>query len=246
MWYSDRIYSKEELAILRELEQEMFKFNPGFRAMWHNDFEEYFKCTQDGAYWEKREEEREQELQVSMQRRIIEDPEYYQRMHEMAPIEEQFNGDLDPMATLSLRTGSGRALEEDEDFEYKRKWENDPLLKQAKEWMMYMLKTAGPLYDQTKNLALFRLLTNAPVVTGKIVFAQGGGMEYGPDDIGWRTDRVGYHLSLISLNRCIESLQELQQSDLHSQLPLDEYLHRARPIRQELIDRLEHIVSSRR
>ena len=55
MW-NEHNYNAEELKIVRELEYLLFMYNPGFWAMWHDNFDEYFKGTQNHDYWEKQEE----------------------------------------------------------------------------------------------------------------------------------------------------------------------------------------------
>ncbi len=55
MWNADKNLSEEEREVMREYEYLYFMYNPGFRAMWRDNFKEYFNGTFDERYWEQRE-----------------------------------------------------------------------------------------------------------------------------------------------------------------------------------------------
>ncbi len=248
MW-NEHNYNLEEIKVVREFEYLYFMYNPGFRAMWHNNFEEYFKGTQDEKYWEKREEEREKEIRADVEYNMRTDPEYASWRAELAIIEETLLGDPNESYIAQSRWFEREQMmkeAEKADWEYRSKLENDRLYKMAKDWSMSLLKVAGPAYEKNKDINWFRVLTNCLSVSGKIVFAS---REFGddeedelystPDDFLWRTDRIGYILSLASLQRCLESFRTLKEKD--PGLKVDKFITDSLTMQAELIDRLEEI-----
>jgi hypothetical protein len=248
MW-NEHNYNQEELKIVREFEYLYFMYNPGFRAMWRNNFEEYFKGTQDEKYWEKREEEREKEIIEDVEYNMRTDPEYASWRAELAIIEETLLGDPSESYITRSRWFEREQMmkeAEKEQWEYRRKLENDRLYQMSKDWSMALLKMAGPVYEKNKDINWFRVLTNCLSVSGKIVFAA---REFGDDeeeypcdtseDFLWRTDRIGYILSLASLQRCLESLRKLKEKD--PSLKVDKFIANGLTMQTELIDRLEEI-----
>lgn len=232
MWNADQNYTKEELETVRELEYELFMADPGFRLMWHDDFEEYFKGTMNEEYWHKREEERHRELTEQTRRRMIEDPGYANWRSELAMAEDTVLQALsDPVLSRGRRFERANL-----DLDYERPdYESDPLYLAAKNWSRELSQKADELYEQTKFLPLFRIAKNAPYVASKIVFAAGNTHAEDEIDLEWRTDRVGYTLSLSCLNRCLDSLVELKDMDFA------DFQKQGNRMRQELIDRLEKI-----
>lgn len=226
-----------------------FMYNPGFRAMWHNNFEEYFKGTQDEKYWEKREAEREKEIRADVEYNMRTDPEYASWRAELAIIEETLLGDPSESYIARSRWFEREQMmkaAEKEDAEHSRKLESDRLYKMAKDWSIPLLKMAGSAYEKDKDINWFRVLTNCLSVSGKIVFASREFDEDGedefydtPEDFLWRTDRIGYILSLASLQRCLESLRKLKEKD-HG-LKIDNFITDGLTMQTQLIDRLEEI-----
>lgn len=244
MW-NEHNYNQEELKVVREYEYLYFMYNPGFRAMWHNNFDEYFKGTQDEKYWEKREREREKEIEAHIQYQMMTDPEYASMMSERAIVEEALFGD--PETSYMAR---GRQFEREQMLKEMEEYEDpidkilagDKLYKLAKKWSMEVLKIAGEAYEQTKDLDWFRVITNCLPVSGKIVFAAhepDDDWYDTPEDFLWRTDRIGYILSLASLQRCLESLRKLKEKD--SGLEVDKFIADGLTMQTELIYRLEEI-----
>jgi len=249
MWNEGKNLSPEELEIMREFEYTYFMYNPGFRSMWLDNFDEYFKGTQDEKYWERREREREKEIQAHMEYNMRTNPEYASRMHEMAILEETLFGD--PAESYIARSRwfeREQMMKEMAEYEdpIDRILEGDKLYHLAKDWSIKVLKTAGEAYEKTKSPDWFRICTNCLPVAGKIVFASGSISEYledeaysTPEDFLWRTDRIGYILSLASLQRCLESLRRLKEKDLN--LKVDRFIIDGLTMQAELIDRLEEI-----
>lgn len=232
MWDPDKNYSKEELVIVRELEYDLFMANPGFRGMWHDDFEEYFKGTLDEEYWNKRDQEREKEIEESVRRGMIEDPNYASWRNELAMIEDAiFKSYADPILSRGRKFELSRIEQEYERPDY----EKDPLYILAKKWSRDASQKFYQFYEETKLLPAFRIAINAHYVASKIVFASGSFHDEDEVELEWRTDRIGYTLSLLCLNRCLDSLAELKQNDLVN------FQKRGSDIRQVLIDRLEDI-----
>ena len=171
-------------------------------------------------------------------------------MNEIAIIEETLFGDpaTSPIAR-SRWFEREQMLKEMEDFDRHDRWEDDRLYQLSKDWMMEILLGGGNLYEESKNIELFRLLENAPTVSGKIVFASGNDYEdeeQDADDFKWRTDFIGYHLSLLSLRRCLDALNKLR-GDKHvaDVLNLDKLENTAKQIQAQLIDRLDDIEQQR-
>lgn len=247
MWHAGHNYTKEEKEVLRELEYDLFMYNPGFRSMWHNNFEKYFEATFDEEKWEQREEEREKEIAEEVGRQMIEDPDYATMMHKRAVVEEALFGDLDPVhVPIEMRADVEelkREIEEsDEDFDDD---DNDPLYMLAKNWGMNLMLKAGKLLEQKDSIHLFRILTNCTIVPAKIT----GAGTYIPsegEDFEWRIDRACYNLALSSMLRCLESMEKLQENKtIAKKLDLEKYLHNGREIKQQLIDRLDTIEQER-
>ncbi len=248
MWHSGKNYTDEEWKIVKEHEYYLFMYNPGFRAMWHNNFEEYWKGLRDEEYWERREEEREKEL-AEIVRENMKDPEYASRMNEITIIEETLfgNPETSPIAR-SRWFEREQMLKEMENYDSSKKWRNDELLKTAKNWGMDLLKIIANSQEKTKNIHLFRVQTNVLTVSGKIVGALSSGdneaLEEYLDDYQWQLNRVDYTLSLISLKRCLESLTQWKLENNNSK-EFDKFSSQGRLIQQQLLDRLDEIEQRR-
>ncbi len=152
MWNADKKLTPEEIAVMREFEYLYFKFNPGFRAMWHDNFEGYFKGTLDEKYWKQREREREKELDEIFEENMR-DPDFASWQHELAIIEETIMGDPaeSPIARsrwYEREQWIAEAQAKQEEFD--RKLHNDELYKLAKAWSMEVLKLAGPCTKKRK------------------------------------------------------------------------------------------------
>ncbi|MEK7097283.1 MAG: hypothetical protein AAB906_00340 [Patescibacteria group bacterium] len=243
MW-NEHNYNAEELKIVRELEYLLFMYNPGFRAMWHDNFDEYFKGTQNHDYWEKQEEIRNQELEASVSRRMIEDPEYASWRNEMAVMEETLFGDPNESYIARSRWFERKQmLAEMEEYDAQENWHNDKLFQAANEWGMNLIKIADTEYEKSENLEWFRILQNCTMVAGKIVFASGdreGEIYNDPEMFSWRTDRIGYILALASLQRCLESLRRIQDSKFMD-VKINKFIPPALKMQLELADRLDGI-----
>ncbi|OGE74291.1 MAG: hypothetical protein A3I07_04525 [Candidatus Doudnabacteria bacterium RIFCSPLOWO2_02_FULL_42_9] len=231
MWNAGNNYSQEELEVVKELEQELFKYNLGFRAMWHDNFEEYFKGTLDEEYWNQREQQRSKELEEIVRKKMIEDFEYLKFRREMALIEDELFSD------------HNFSLESEMRFQERReKWKDDKLYKIAKVWSIDMLKRSCDLYERHKFIHLFRILKNCNYVASKIVYASN---DYDFEDVienfndlAWNISWVGYTLSLTFLNRCLESLSKLENENKII-FNFGEYISTGLQIKRELMDRLE-------
>jgi hypothetical protein len=249
MWLADRNYTPEELAIVKEHEYDLFMYNPGFRAMWHNNFEEYFKGLRDEAYWNKREEQREKEIEAEVSYNMMRDPEYASMMHERAMTEEALFGDPDEsMLARGRQFEREQMLKDVGEYQTLRKWENDELYKTARDWSMELLESGGKLEQKTKNIHIFRVLTNVLTVSGKIVWGSTDRIDEEiaeeMDDYQWQMDRVGYTLSLTSLKRCLESLGKWKAENPQNR-QFDESISQGKLIQQQLLDRLEEIEQKR-
>lgn len=240
MW-NEHNYNPEELKIVKEFEYPLFMFNPGFRAMWHDNFEEYFKGTQSQEYWDRQEEIRSKELDKIFEENMR-DLEYASWRHEMAVIEETLFGDPNESYIAKSRWYEREQMmtqTEESERKHDSKLRNDRLYNLAKKWSMDVLNLAGPKYENTKNLDWFRILTNCLTVSGKIVFASrdlDDEIHNDPEMFLWRTDRAGYILSLTSLQRCIDSFRRLPPDRLAS-----ECISRGLEMQLELADRLDRI-----
>ena len=142
MWNAGNNYSEKELEVVKELEFELFKYNPGFRSMWHDNFEAYFQGTLDEERWERCERERNKELEEIHRKRMVEDFEYVRFQHELAVLEEQLFGDSNfPMKYNEWQKDWSKSRE---------KWENDKLYQIAKDWGWKLSRTVLELYSKNK------------------------------------------------------------------------------------------------
>jgi hypothetical protein len=124
-------------------------------------------------------------------------------------------------------------------------WERDPLFNMAFEWGEELGKKAIMLYEDIKNIELFRIANNCPLVASKLIGALSE-TDFGGVDFEWREDRIGYTLSLTSLNRSIDSLQKLEtQHEVTNKLNTANFLKTAKVIRSQLIERLDSIVQEK-
>jgi len=231
MWNTNHNYSKEELEIIKELEKDLFNHNPGYRAMWHDNFEAYFAGTLDEKLWNQRVAERKSELGELERKRMTTDFRYVQFQKEFAEIQEN--------------TFSG-FYSDDEEFEKyynsrKKREDTDELYQLSKAWSMDLSEKALTAYEKTKSLPLFRIFKNASQISGKWqhIFAVEEKEEY--EDYGemrqvWST----YNLILTFVNRCIESLNDLKDQKLEN-FELDKVLNTGFKVKEGLIDRLEFI-----
>ena len=243
MW-NEHNYNPEELQIVKELEFLLFKYNPGFRAMWHDNFEEYFKGTQSQEYWDRQEEIRNKELERIFEENMR-DPEYASWRREMAVIEKTFFGDPNESYIARSRWYEKEQImaeSEEREIKHGKKLHSDKLYHLAKNWGMDLMRLAGEKYEKTKNLSWFRILQNSIMVSGKVVFAS---RDYDdeicndPEMFSWRTDRTGYIMALASAQRCLESLRKLR--DEHGERGLEKFISQAKDVQRELIDRLDAI-----
>ncbi len=237
MWNAGHNYNHAELEVVKELERELFKYNPGFRSMWHDDFEAYFRGTMNQERWERRERERSKELAEIQRKRMLEDFEYVRFRHELAVLEEQLFGD----SNFSMKYNEWQ-----KDWSQRReKWETDKLYQTAKDWGWELSKAAFQLYEKYKIIHLFRIGINASYVPAKIVFASSDTPFEEPinslEDLSWNTSWIGYTLSATFANRSLESLLELKQGKSNINLNLEKFLRIGLGIRKELIDRLEKL-----
>lgn len=268
MWHSDKQYTKEEIEIIRELEYDLFMYNPGFRSMWNNDFELYFKALFDERLWQEMEQKRHGKFHNNMEVRMINDPEFAEFMKEQSIIDSVLFGDMKiEHAPFGLQQEIRNIIKGSEDlnkdFELREKLglpfnltneedeeeKDNPLYKDAKDWGMQLMNISGPLYEQTKDINLFRILKNCTMVASKIVGA--GSVDYesmGEDsfDFAWRVDRNDYNLSLTSLKRCMESLEKISSNkNLAAKINYNKFLTQAKAIRTNLIDLLDSIEQER-
>ncbi len=236
-------YTTEELEVLKEREYDLFMFNPGFRAMWHDNFEEYFRGTLDEEYWQKREQEREKEIEEEVHNRMLTDPEYRQWRNELAIIEQEaFREYTDPILAKGRKFEREQISDLEHDYD-NRQWEKDSLHEIAQKWGRNLGKATDKLYQIVKNINLFRISVNVNYISSKIRFALPHRHFREEDyDLEWRTDRIGYVLALTFLKRCLDSLELLRNEPKAStDFNINEYVETGKEIRQELINRLEEI-----
>lgn len=240
MWNANHNYTNEELEIVKELERELFKYNLGFRSMWHDNFEEFFRGTLDEKVWENREKERNKELEAVHRKRMVEDFEYVRFQHELAVLEEQIFSD----ANFSMKYNEWQ-----KDWNKRReKWENDKLYRVAQDWGWQLSRAALEHYTKNKAIHLFRIGINSSYVPAKIVFASSDTPFEEPinnlQDLVWNTSWIGYTLAATFTNRTLESLLRLKQQHIVVDLSIDSYLKVGLSIRTELMDRLEELHTS--
>jgi hypothetical protein len=257
MWHSDKTPSPEELQVLKELEYDLFMFNPGFRSMWNNNFEEYFKALFDEEKWEKKTEERDAHLGENVSLNITKDPEFAEFMQKQAIMGEVLSGNLKiEHVPFKLQAEMKQLLKENEatkegwelkerlgldPFDDEDPWKKDPLFNMAFEWSEKVSKKLFPFYEETKNIDAFRILNNCGLVASKIVGASTE-VDNNEMDFEWRIDRIGYTLSLTSLKRCIDSLQKLIKTTKNPlRDELKNLLSTAQGMGLELTERLEEI-----
>ncbi len=202
MWYANDNYSKEEQLILMELEYDLFRCNPGLRAMWQDNFQEYFRGTLNEEYWKYRERAWLSKQKLKGKRFGFKDYECAHAIEEIIQLSTPDSENLD-------------SVTDDPDFEKKIKAvfkkTDSKLLRWARGWADSLIPKLEVLYQESNNINCFRILVNAPYIPSKIVFAS---VENYRDskfecDLQWRTDKIGYSLALASLRRCLESLQVL-------------------------------------
>lgn len=252
MWHSDHEHTEEEIKVLRELEYDLFMYDLGFRTIWNNDFDAYFKSLFDEELWENKMEQAMNRASQDMSRQMLEDPEFAAFMKEQAIVEGVLTGELRPEnAPVEMRQDLEALLNREQQWDELDETENpetgDALYITAKNWATNLSKKVGPLYEQFGNIELFRILTNCYIVPGKIIFAQDG-MNLDIEGLGkqWQPDRIGYTLALTSLRRCVESLTSLQKNKkLVKLLGPQKLLNAAKKIQKELIDRLDEIEQQR-
>ena len=260
MWHAGRQYTKEEVEVIRELEYDLFMFDPGFRSAWNNNFERYFEALFDEELWEKHQRERSIELDKGMGMKMMQDSEFAQFMKHEALIDSVLLGEI-PLhnAPMDIREEVREIYRESEEAEKHLRlhemlgvplafesnndlWQKDPLFNQAFEWGDELGKAAVIIYEKDRNIEIFRILNNCSLVASKII----GAIDYEPfegEDWQWRLDRNCYTLSLTSLQRCIESLEKLDNN--FKPLMAGDFIGTAKKIRQALIDRLDKIEQSR-
>jgi hypothetical protein len=260
MWHAGKQYSEEEIKILRELEYDLFMFDPGFRSAWNNNFEQYFKALFDEQLWEKHRVERSRVLDQDMSLKMASDPEFSKFMQHQSLIDSVLFGDF-PIdnAPIEVQQEVKEIYRESEEANRDMKlqdmlgipfipepnndpWQKDSLFNLAFEWGDTLGSQAATIYEKDKNLEIFRILNNCTLVGSKMISA----IDYEPfpgEDWQWRLDRIGYTLSLTSVRRCLESLNKL--NNVFEQFKVESFIETARQIQQELIDRLDKIEQSR-
>ncbi len=237
MWYADDNFNDDEQLILKELEYDLFRCSPEFRAMWRDNFNDYFRGTLDRTFWHKREEEWLSAKKCNYRKIGFKDYEYAHMIEDMVEFTSHVPG------------GRVSAFSNDPEFEKKLKSAfaktESRLLKLARSWADPLVDRSERLYEKTKNINCFRIFMNAPYVPSKIVFAsvenyEGTNFE---SDLLWRTDKIGYSLSLACLRRCLESLECLN-SNPQTRLGFNfkEYLTRGAHLENLLNDTLSKIV----
>ncbi len=258
MWYSGQRFTPDEIQVLRELEYNLFMSDPGFRSMWADNFEEYFKALFDEKMWTEKEEERYEYISNNISQRMIEDREFSKKMRaealadsvlegeislesvpvevreEVRKIQEQSNNSLRDLQVSELLGVSSN---------FDSPWEKDPLFNQAYEWAHSLGNLAGKLYEQNKNIDIFRILNNSGLVASKLLNTLvETNNETDLGDIEVQIKKVYGDLSILSLNRCIESLERLAgDSSMIKELDVENFLLIAKKIRPQLIERLDNI-----
>ncbi len=148
MWHSDHEHSEEEIKVLRELEYDLFMFDPSFREIWNNDFDSYFNSLFDEQAWENKMHQAIEKAGPLMSRQMMEDPEFGEYIKEQAIIDEVLSGELKlEHAPIEMRQELEQLLnarEEDQEPENI----NDPLYIKANNWAGELSKNVGPLYEQ--------------------------------------------------------------------------------------------------
>lgn len=251
MWYADRTYTPEEIHVLKELEYDLFMFNPGFRSLWNNNFEEYFKALFNAEAWKEKQGQSRNGWEHNMHM----DPKFRAFMQRQGLIDQVLFGDIDiknvPLDVQreieEIQRESQEAAEQValyerlglNPFEQEGEEEQDELYKKASAWREGLSTTFSSFYEQTKHIDAFRVLTNYGEVPAKIYSVVDDSSETDVE-FEWRPDRIGYALALTSLNRCIESFENLHGFPELEQI-IDAHLPATKEIRQELMDRLENI-----
>jgi hypothetical protein len=257
MWHADHEHSEEEMEVLRELEYDLFMYNPGFRSMWNDDFEAYFKSLFNEQVWEEKLEERLEKIEGNMSHKMIQDPEFAEFMKRQALIDSVLFGDLAiehaPIDIQEEVREIQQELEEtDKDLEIRdmfgikefpeEPWQKHPLFKKAKDWGRSLHAALSPLYDTHPNKDIFRILNNCDLVSVKLISVLDPNDDFTQEDYEWRTDRIGLKLSLTSLQRCLESLERLSTlPELSQKIDTLNPIKIGKEIQQELIDKLDTI-----
>jgi hypothetical protein len=257
MWHSDHDHTEEEIKVLRELEYDLFMYDPGFRRIWQNDFNGYFHSLFDEQAWESKMNQvfaGQAGAESGISQKMLADPEFARYMKEQVIIEEVLAGELQPEhAPVEMRQQLEQIMAEQNngdgfemDIEIEQVDIKDQLFLDAAKWASGLSKQAGPLYEQFGNIQLFRILANCYIVSGKIAFAQEPDAFFPESGYQWQADRVGYSLALTSLRRCMESLEKLRKNlKIAKRLDLKGFAATARTIQTGLMDRLDEIEQMR-
>ncbi len=255
MWHSDHDHTEEEVKVLRELEYDLFMYDPGFRRLWGNDFEGYFHSLFDEQSWENKINQAFTGAESDISRHMLEDPEFARYMKEQTIIEEVLAGELQPeYAPVEMRQELERMMAEQDsgdgpgiDIEMDEPDIADQLYQDAEKWAHNLSKQIGPLYEQFGDIKLFRILANCYIVAGKIAFAQEPDIFFDVSgSYQWQADRVGYALALTSLRRCLESLEKLKKNlKIAKKLDIKSFLRTGRTMQTQLLDRLDEIEQQR-
>jgi len=191
-----------------------------------------------------------------MSLQMMKDPEFAKFMQHQALIDQVLFGDL-PIENAPFEVQQEvkeiykESKEADENFKVREMlgvpfeqeldpWQKDKLFNQAFEWGDRLGKITAKIYENNKDINIFRILNNCALVASKMI----GALDYEPwedEEWQWRLDRIGYTLSLTSLRRCLESLEKLRNNEISNLLKPEQFITKGKTIQQELIDRLDKI-----
>ncbi len=240
MWHSDCEHNEEEIKVLKELEYDLFMLNPGFRKLWNDDFESYFKSLFNEDEWENQMDSKMVDLQSDISRKMIEDHEFANYMKEQAILDEVLNGDLrienvpvemrENLEKIVTKVESQTSPEDEiinEFFDFSDNNIKDPLYQKSKKWGIKLTKLLGPIYERTQNTDIFRIMVNCGMVAVQTET---------------ENEKVGFILALKSLRRCIESMQKLKnKKTIFKKTQFNKFLSDAADIQSKLIDRLDDL-----
>ncbi len=258
MWHSNKKYSPGEIEVIRELEYDLFMFNQGFRKLWNDNFEDFFNALFSQKAWENKHVE----AYGTWEEQVDREPELRAFLQKESLIDEVLLGDID-IKNVPIKVQEeikeiyreSREVAQRIEFceslginpydEAEEENENiEPLLRKADRWKEKLNLLIEPLHKELKNIDLFRLLQNYEQISASIFYALENGLHEPGTNFQWRPDRIGYTLALTSVSRCIQSFERLKNLP-QIELKFNDFLHTAKEIEQELIDRLANIEQSR-
>lgn len=205
---------KHELKIIREQERILFDFDPGMRAMFHDDFDTYFEAIHNPELMEKHFQRRLRELENKILNK---------------PPQPFFDTSASFVTTgqFDYKDDEEEFFDEDDDDEFEKAY-NHPLVVAARTWEEHIETIMIRWYEargaQTTDVDAFRAWRNAHILPVKIfVMIQTPGEKIFGDELEDELEdefKQEYADMVITfIDRALESLKRLAARQNNIALP---------------------------